>query len=99
MRQALSGPECVCVCVWGGGGPGPLSPEKIAFLSNYIQDHMKKTQSYQASIQCHPMLGHRQHAGETPFKWRFIGGPMNAVKNAVKVGPPLTKFSASAYGR
>ena len=24
------------------------------------------------------MLGHHQHASETPFKWRYAGGPMMA---------------------
>ena len=24
------------------------------------------------------MLGHHWHASETPFKWRFAGGPMTA---------------------
>ena len=57
------------------------------------------------------MLGHHQHASETPFKWRFAGGPMIArlkcyldpptplkkKKNVVKVGPPLTKLSGSAH--
>ena len=57
------------------------------------------------------MLGHHRHASETPFKWRFAGGPMFAQllwywdplyptqlkKNVVKVGPPLTKLSGSVH--
>ena len=26
------------------------------------------------------MFGHHRHASETPFKWRFAGGPMMAPK-------------------
>ena len=55
------------------------------------------------------MLGHRQHASETPFKWRFAGGlmmtrlqcfldPPTPHKKTSKVGPPLTKLSGSAHG-
>ena len=56
------------------------------------------------------MLGNYRHANETPFKWRFAGGPMMArlkwclnrssphhLKKAVKVGAPLTKLSGSAH--
>ena len=56
------------------------------------------------------MLGHHRDASETPFKWRFGGGPIMArfklyfdhlsfhqLKNAVKVRPPLTKVSGSAH--
>ena len=59
----------------GGGGcrtPPPLeNHKKIGFLSNTGQDSLK-THSQ------HPMLGHHRHASETPFKWRFAGGPMMA---------------------
>ena len=56
------------------------------------------------------MLDHHRDASETPFKWRFPGGPMMArfkwyfdhlsphqLKNIVKVRPPLTKVSGSAH--
>ena len=56
-------------------------------------------------------LGYHR-ASETPFKWRFVGGPMIARLEwrldpsspqkmeksfFVNVGPPLTKLSGSAY--
>ena len=55
------------------------------------------------------MLGHHRHASETPFQWRFAGGPMMArlwwyldppsphQLKTVKVGPPLTKLSRYAH--
>ena len=58
------------------------------------------------------MLGYLPPASETPFKWRFAGGtvmahfkwyfvhlsPHQMKKKVVKVGPPLTKLSASPNG-
>ena len=64
-----------CVDPEGGGGAGGLDPpeksQNIGFLSNTGPDPLKITKlSFQ-----HSMLGHHQHASETPFKWRFAGGP------------------------
>ena len=56
-------------------GPGhPLKNHKnIGFLNNSDPDPPK---NYKATE--HSMLGHHRHASETPFKWRFAGGPMMA---------------------
>ena len=59
------------------------------------------------------MLGHHRPASETPFKWRFTGGPLMArlkwyldpssphqtynKEKVVKVRPPLRKLSGSAH--
>ena len=74
-----------CLSAWAdpeggtqGGGQGvrtppPLKNQKnIGFLSNSGPDPLKirKLPNQQS------MLGHHQHASETPFKWRFAGGPM-----------------------
>ena len=59
----------------GAGGPDPLENYKnIGFLSNIGPDPLKITK---LPIQ-HSMLGHHRPASETPFKWRFDGGPMKA---------------------
>ena len=50
--------------------PPPENHKNIEFLSNTGLDPLKKLPSQ------HPMLGHYRHASETPFKWRFAGGPM-----------------------
>ena len=73
----------------GGGGreSGPQSPlnnhKHIGFLSNTGPDLLKITKLPSQ----YSMLGPHWHASETPFKWRFAGGPMNARL------PPLTKLS------
>ena len=38
----------------------------------------------------HTMLGHHQHASETPFKWYFAGGPMLAPVpyGGIRTPPP-----------
>ena len=36
----------------------------------------------------HKKEGHHQHASETPFKWRFAGGPFVA-RYCVLAGEPL----------
>ena len=65
----------------GGGGGGrqgvrtPLKNHKsIGFLSYSGPDHLKLTKLPSE----HSMLGHHQHASETPFKWHFAGGLMMA---------------------
>ena len=35
------------------------------------------------------MLGHYRHASETPFKWRFAGGPMMVAYSAIWIHLPL----------
>ena len=35
------------------------------------------------------MLGHHGPASETPYKWRFAGGPMMAPYSGIWILPPL----------
>ena len=94
----------------GDRGSGlPLENYKnIGFLSNIGPDPLKITK---LPIQ-HSMLGHHRPASETPFKWRFAGGPFKCPANSgiwilpplikkkktyVKVGPSLTNFSGSPH--
>ena len=61
----------------GGGTGDPDLPENhknIEFLAILVQIPWKITKLPSH----HSMLGHHQHASETPFKWRFAGGPMMA---------------------
>ena len=57
-----------------GGGAGHENYRNIGFLSNTGADPLKITK---LPIQ-HSMLGLHRPAGETPFKWRFAGGPLMA---------------------
>ena len=71
-----------CCILWqsfadpGGGGAGVRTPleyyQNIGFQSNTGPDPLKITK---LTIQ-HSMLGHHRPASETPFKWRFAGGPL-----------------------
>ena len=62
----------------GGGGQGVRPPpptgklQKYRVPLQYWSRFPEKSQSYQASIPC---CYHRP-ASETPFKWRFAGGPL-----------------------
>ena len=71
----------------GGGGRGsgpPLKNHKnIRFLSNTGPDPMKNRKATKPAFN----MGHHQHASETPFKWRFVGGPM--------VAPIIVVFGSS----
>ena len=65
----------------GGSGWGELqgvrTPKKsqnLGFHRNTGPDLLKSTRLPSQ----HSMLGHHRHASETPFKWRFAGGPMLA---------------------
>ena len=55
-------------------GPSLKNHKNIGFLSSTGLDRLKITKMPSQ----HSMLGHHQHASETPFKWRFAGGPMMA---------------------
>ena len=60
----------------GGRGSGPPleNHKNIGFFSNTGPDPLKIVKlPSQLSI-----LGHNRHASETPFKWRFAGGPKRA---------------------
>ena len=56
----------------GGGAGGPDLPEKSQYIGFRSSPKMTKLPSQ------HSMSGHHRHASETPFKWRFAGGPMMA---------------------
>ena len=62
----------------GTGGPDPPPPpprenyKNIGFHNNTDSDSLKITK---LPIQ-HSMLGNHRPANETPFKWRFAGGPL-----------------------
>ena len=59
----------------GTGGPDPPENHKnIGFLSNIGPDPLKITKLPSQ----HTTVGHYQPVSETPFKWRFAGGPMMA---------------------
>ena len=48
--------------------------KNMGFLSNTGPDPLKNHKdTYE-----HSMLGHHRATSETPFKWRFAGGPMMA---------------------
>ena len=60
----------------GAGGSDPQKNHKnIGFSSNIDPDPLKITKLPSQ----HSMMGHYRHASETPFKWRFAGGPMMAL--------------------
>ena len=66
-------------------GRGTGSPWKItkilAILAILVRIPLKITKLPSQ----HLMLGHHRHASETPFKWRFAGGPMMARLNGVSL--------------
>ena len=57
-----------------GSGPPWKITKNIGILSNTGPDPLKITK---LPIH-HSMLGHHWPASETPFKWRFAGGPLMA---------------------
>ena len=59
----------------GGPDPPPLKITKTqGFLAILTQDPLKITKLPSQ----HSMVGHYRHNSETPFQWRFAGGPMMA---------------------
>ena len=122
IRQLLHG---LCVCtgdnplakhvriqgVDGGSGPHLKNHINIGVLSNTGLDPLKITKLPSQ----HSMLGHHRHASETPFKWRFAGGPIMARLNWYLDPPspyqlkkkqknpskldPPEKLSGSAYAK
>ena len=66
----------------GGGTQRVRAPpgkiQKIGFLSNTDPNPLKNHKATKKASQ-HSMLGHHRPATETPFKWRFAGGPMMAL--------------------
>ena len=69
-----------------GGPPEPLKNHRNhGFLSNTGPDPLKIIKL----LSQHSMLGHHLHASETPFKWRFAGGPMMARLYWYFDPPPL----------
>ena len=51
-----------------------IRSQNIEFLSNTGPDPLK----FSKLPSQHSKLGHHRHPSETPFKWRFAGGPMMA---------------------
>ena len=58
------------------GGAEVLDPLKnhknIGFLSNTVLDPLENHKAYRPAFR----VGQHRPASETPFKWRFAGGPM-----------------------
>ena len=69
-------PWCITCADPEGGDRGPDPPGKIQkYRVPYTgPDTLKITR---LPIH-HSMLGHHRPASETPFKWRFAGGPLMA---------------------
>ena len=69
---SLSGMYTLNACADPEGGQGVRTPLKnhkfIGLPSNNGPDPLRNHKA--------TMLGHHRHASETPFKWRFAGGPM-----------------------
>ena len=97
----------------GRGGAGGLDPpeksQNIGFLNHFCLDPLKKkhTQNYQANIQCWAIIStpakrHLNGVSLTGRCWPAYSGiwifpPLINLKNPVKIGPPLAKFSGSAH--
>ena len=60
--------------VKGSGPPPPENHKNIEYPSNTGPDPLK----FSKLPSQHSTLGHHRHPSETPFKWRFAGGPMMA---------------------
>ena len=74
----------------GSRGPDLLPPENhknIEYLSNTGPDPLK----FSKLPSQHSTLGHHRHPSETPFKWRFAGGPMMARFCDIWILSPLKK--------
>ena len=56
------------------GGTDPPEDHKKGFLGNIFPDPLENRKATRPES----MLDHHQDARETPFKWRFPGGPMMA---------------------
>ena len=69
----------------GEWGPGPPEKsQKYRVPSNIGPDPLKITK--------HSMFGHHRHVSETPFKWRFAGGPMMTFKWRFADGPMMARL-------
>ena len=84
----------------GGGGPRVRTPpensQKFRVSKQYWSESPKKSQSYQASIQCWAIIGPpaKRHlkSGIVVFRY-FLPSSTTWKKNKnVIIGPPLTKF-------
>ena len=73
--------------VKGSGPPLPENHKNIEYLSNTGPDPLK----FSKLPSQHSMLGHHLHPSETPFKWRFAGGPMMARFCDIWILSPLKK--------
>ena len=61
------------------GGGGHKNHKNSGFLCNTGPDPLQITKLQSQ----HSMLGHHRPASETPFKWRFTGGPMMVIYSAI----------------
>ena len=88
--------------------PPPEKSQKYRVSWQYWSVSSEKSQSYQASIQCWANISTpaKQHLNGVSLVgrwWPAYSGyldpssPHHLKKNAVKVGPPLAKLSASTY--
>ena len=57
-----------------GSGPPLENHKNIRFFSNTGPDPLKIVKLSSQLL----ILGQNRHASETPFKWRFAGGPKRA---------------------
>ena len=66
--------------------------ENFALATKYYQEVCEMARTKYWAFPCkHLKPGHHRPAMETPFKWRFSGGPMVALRlNASWVGPNIT---------
>ena len=69
-------------------GPPLENYKNIGFLSNIGPDPLKITKLPNQ----YSMLGHLRPASETPFKWRFAGGPLMVANSGIWILPSLIKL-------
>ena len=62
----------------GGSDPPPHTPWKITQIWGFFAILVRIPLKITKLPSQHSMMGHHRHASETPFKWRFTGGPMMA---------------------
>ena len=82
-RQGVKGSQryiTLATCADPEGGAGGLDPLKNHNLAMIVLIPCKITKLPSQ----HSMLGHHRPAGDTPFKWRFAGGPMMTPFSTVK---------------
>ena len=83
--------------------PPPENHKSVGFSSNTGPDTLK-SQSCQASIQCGPLSARQRNAIPMAYRCKADIWPLLVIiraslpiKTLIRVGPPLTKLSGSAY--